>query len=112
MTPETVVAVVARIYAAAGRRAGEVDYEVWGEALADLDDELGLAVTRQLIRETDLASNPPSPHQVIDLYRRAARARPALPGPPEVHVPPDVALENIRRLKELIRTEGPKRCPT
>lgn len=112
MTPEGVVAVVTRLYAASGRRVGEVEHEVWGEALGDLDDELAVAAARTLVREVDLSSSPPSPHQLIQLYRRLAARRPALPPAPEVYVSPEDALANIARLKELIRTEGPKRCPT
>lgn len=109
MNPPTVVAVVTRLYAAAGRRAGEVDLEVWGEALAALDDGLALEATRRLVREVDLAAHPPSPHQVIQVYRRLVTQQPALPPAPEEIVPPAEALANIERLRGLIRNGGPKR---
>lgn len=51
MTPGTVVAVVTRLYIAAGRQPPEqVDLEVWSEAMVDVDDEVALAMAKQIVR--------------------------------------------------------------
>jgi hypothetical protein len=107
--PDTVVAVVTRVYAAAGRRAGEVDFEVWGEAMATLDDELVVEASRCLVREVDLAAYPPSPAQLIQLYRRLARQRPGLPPAEEPATSPDAAQEWIGRLRRLLNEHPIKR---
>lgn len=83
MTATTVVEVVTRLYAAAGARiATDVDFEVYADALDDIDDALAKAAAVELVRDLDLAATRPSPgmlrRRALDLRIRQASSR-ALP---------------------------------
>lgn len=65
MTPNAIVRLVTKLYAAAGaREATDVDFEVYAEALEDIADGRGEAAGRELIRNVDLVKNRPSPGAV------------------------------------------------
>lgn len=69
MKAAEIAGVVTRVYAAAGRRAADVEFEVWGEALADLlaTPEQVHEATVVYVRETDFQGAAPTPSG----YRKA-----------------------------------------
>lgn len=58
MTGRTVVAVVTRLYVAAGRKAAEGEFLVWQEALDDLPDDHAEDVARFMVREMEFDGAP------------------------------------------------------
>lgn len=101
MTPTAIAQTVARLYTAAGRHYGQVELQVYAEALEDLDDELGTRAARDVIRGVDLGARAPSPRLVLDaaiaIRRREAADRPGLAEHTDPPLPPE---ENARRMGE------------
>lgn len=106
MNKRTVAEVVARLFTAAGRRAGEADYEVWGNALADVRDELAAETVATLIREVDLREHFPTPALFRQTSRQLANRRDdkwSLPEPSSPVTPPEVGKANIAQLRQAMR---------
>lgn len=83
MRDETLVDVVTRLMVASGREAAEIDYTIWREALADLDDALAVQASKELVAEIDLVLHRPSPAMVRGQVRAIrARQTATLPGIP------------------------------
>lgn len=111
MTPNAVAGVVARLFAASGRHYGEVELEVYAEALSDLSDELGVRAARDVVRSVDMGLRAPSPHLVIEAAARlreqdAERARDNIPAIEESTGPYLSVEENMARLRAI----APKVC--
>jgi hypothetical protein len=74
MNETIVLGIVTRIYTAAGRRAEEVDMEVWFEALADLNDaEIANVATIAVVR--GITNRLPGPGDYRDAYLSIVRRR-------------------------------------
>ncbi len=76
MSPPAVARLVARLFAASGRDFGRSHLEVYAEALADVDDEIGEAAGRRLVRHVDW-ERPPSVRLVLDEVQAGLRRRDA-----------------------------------
>ncbi len=110
MTPGMVKKVLARLYVAAGRQAGQAEELVWGEALADLPDTHALVAARQMVENVDLWKHPPTVAAFREVVYAVARRyeAPALTEGSSRVTPPDEAKANLKRLREVLRT-GVKR---
>lgn len=75
MNPWDVSNAVTRIYAAAGRRPGDVEMEVWNDAMADLNPKESQVnrATAEYVRTRDLAKDGPSPASYRDCLMAVMR---------------------------------------
>ena len=102
MTPHAIAQTVAKLYTAAGRHYGKVEFEVYADALHDIDDETGAQACRNVIRNIDLGTRAPTPKDVLDAARAIQRlCREAQPKLPESTGPLLPVDENLRRLREV-----------
>lgn len=103
MTPQAIALVVAKLYTAAGRHYGKVEFEVYADALDDIDDDTGQQACRLVIRNCDFSSSAPNPKLMIDAARSVQRNRRA--ATPALVESTDNALpmeENARRMREAV----------
>lgn len=108
MTPQAIAQTVAKLYTAAGRHYGKVEFEVYAEALHDVDDATGAEACRNVIRNIDLGTRAPTPKDVLDaaraILRKRREERPKLPEATGPLLPEDENLERVRRQLEWLRT--------
>lgn len=108
MTPHAIAQTVAKLYTAAGRHYGKVEFEVYAEALHDIDDETGAEACRNAIRNIDLGTRAPTPKDVLDaaraIQRRRRDAQPSLPDFTGPLLPEEENLERVRRQLEWLRS--------
>ena len=113
MRREIAEAVCTTLYVAAGRHAGDAEFLVWADALADSPDDGAEDVARRLVRSVDFGAprqGPPTPAMFLDAFAAERHRRRELAAllPP---VPGDGA-EQVRRLRSML-AEHPivKRAP-
>lgn len=115
MNKRNVAEVVTALFAAAGRRVSELDYEVWGNAISDVRDELVDPTVDQLIREVDLREHFPTPALFRQTSRQIATRiddQWSLPEPSSRITPPDEAKRNIAKLRQILKDKPiTKRVP-
>lgn len=85
---QAITAAVTVLYSTAGRHAGELEFRLYHEVLADLDDELLAEAVALTVRNVDLGQRPPSPALIREGARSIRRretlpVREALPEAPE-----------------------------
>lgn len=116
MTPKGVAGVVARLFAASGRHYGEVELQVYSEALEEISDELGVNAALEVIRTNDLGVRAPSPNLVLQAawrfrQQQAERTRAQTPALPESTDPYLDRDENLARIRA-ISAKVLKRVPS
>jgi hypothetical protein len=76
VTADVLGQVVTRLFVAAGRRATDVEFEVWREALNDIADDGAIDEARSFVKNLDLSRGAPSPATFrSSLMQRQARLR-------------------------------------
>jgi hypothetical protein len=102
MTPDAVAEVVARIYTAAGRHAGDAEALVFAEALDKVHDDVALEAAKSLVCREDWSRRPPSPAMLLEYCSLVTRERPAVL--PHNDVGPRASAETVATALALARS--------
>jgi hypothetical protein len=107
MTPTASAALVAQLFAAAGRQYGETELVVYAKALHLVPDDVGQVVVDELVREVSW-DNPPSTGMVVKHAQAVLRRRrEAVSGIPETTGEPVSREESLEWVKRIREEHGP-----